>query len=108
MDKAEEAYEAAKLKVVRARAGNTHRLNLSGGIYNALEELPPEIEQLSELQILVLSRTRIKSFDVLKSLKALRYIDLEDAEISDISWLGSVMNFVYLVWPMRVSDTVTH
>ena len=21
---------------------------------------------------------------------------------------GSILNFVYLVWPMRVSDTVTH
>jgi hypothetical protein len=27
---------------------------------------------------------------------------------SDIGGQGSVLNFVYLGWPMRVSDTVTH
>jgi hypothetical protein len=26
----------------------------------------------------------------------------------DVVGMGSVMNSVYLVWPMRVSDTVTH
>jgi Plasmid stabilization system protein len=31
------------------------------------------------------------------------------AKISEIvSGKGSVLNFVYLSWPMRVSDTVTH
>ena len=25
-----------------------------------------------------------------------------------LAFIGSILNFVYLVWPMRVSDTLTH
>ena len=74
------------------------------------------MEMNVQLHHVVSNITGVKGIKIIRAIVAgerdldmlAAYRDVRCKASTETIKAGSVMNFVYLVWPMRVLDTVTH
>ena len=85
---AEQQFATARRRIQTVKETGATELDLSG--LRKLAVLPPEIAQLSTLQSLNLTRTRVGDLTSLVSLTNLRYLDIDGTNVTDLTPLASL------------------
>ncbi|WP_146343828.1 leucine-rich repeat domain-containing protein [Phaeobacter marinintestinus] len=80
---AEDDYAEAQRRIAAAKDSGATELDLNG--LDDLEQFPPEIADLTGLQILLAWGTKISDLSPLQGLTALQGLDLNNTQVSDIS-----------------------
>ncbi|MEP4194481.1 MAG: leucine-rich repeat domain-containing protein [Aliishimia sp.] len=96
MTEAEEAYAAAERRIAEAKADGRPALGLREAETQALEVLPPEIAELTSLELLDLRGTQVSDLDALSELASLEWLYLGDAQVSDVGVLSGLVSLKYL------------
>ncbi|MEM9062307.1 MAG: leucine-rich repeat domain-containing protein [Pseudomonadota bacterium] len=95
------AHEFARQKVAEAKAYGATDLNLNpivtGNKTRVLTELPPEISDLSALQVLDLSHTPISDLTALADLSGLQTLLLDNMQVSDLTALAGLSGLQVLI-----------
>lgn len=84
MNSADYAYEAAKREIARVAGKGEHSLDLSGTMFNALTQIPPQITMLTRLQTLHLNNTQITDLAPLAGLDQLRELAVANTMVIDL------------------------
>ncbi len=87
MSKADDAYKLAERQIAKAIADGETRLVLS---LPELEEIPPEIAKLSELEYLDLGKTNITTIAPITGLSNLTWLNLNDTKLSEFGSLSKL------------------
>lgn len=85
---ADNDYEQADAEITKALERGATSLDLSR--FKDLKDLPPAISKLSQLQHLMLTRTRIEKIDKIAGLRALRQLDLTDTPVIDFTPIATL------------------
>lgn len=105
MSDADRAYELAKAKIAEAKRTGATELSFFGEAFRALDRLPPEIGDLTGLQILNLSNTQITDLAPLAGLTGLQSLNLNSTMIADVTPLEKLkgLRFLWLTHT-RIAD----
>lgn len=98
---ADRAYQAALREIAKVKDLGGMELVLSGGEFNSLDQIPPEIAEIKELWRLNLSDTKVVNLENLRSASALQTLWLTNTQIEDISPLEGLIDLEIL----RLSGT---
>lgn len=90
MSEAETAFAHAQEEIAEAASTGTRSLSFVGKNFGALNRLPPEIADLSDLQSLDLYSTQIADLSSLAGLTGLQTLHLERTQIVDLGPLASL------------------
>lgn len=96
MGDADSAYAKAKELIAEAKASGEIRLSLSDTTFHALDRLPEEIAQLSELKFLGLSGTAVSGLLPLSGLTKLERLYLSGTRVADLSPLAGLNGLKWL------------
>lgn len=92
MNQTEMAYKAAQIIIAQVAEVSDTKLLLTGEEFSALDRIPPEISQLSEINEIILSGTLVKNLAPLANLRNLHRIDLNRTPVADIEPLTELTN----------------
>ena len=85
MTEAERAYEAALVRIARARRSEENSFSFSSSEFSALETLPPEIAELGRLTDFVLMGTQVANLAPLAQLSGLTSLRLNQTQVADLT-----------------------
>lgn len=91
MSDADTAYELAREKIAKAARTGALGLWLSGTEFNALDRLPPELSEMSQLREILLIGTKVNDIKPLANLKDLETLGLDGTAVTDISPVRSLI-----------------
>ncbi|MCC5978117.1 MAG: hypothetical protein JJU21_08655 [Salinarimonas sp.] len=84
-DAAEEAYAAAVEEIARVKAAGETSLSLSGNAFNSLQRLPPELGEITNLQMLRLNDTQISDLEPLSDIVSILRLYLHNTPVNDLA-----------------------
>ncbi len=105
MSDAEQAYAKAERMIAEAKATGATMLSLNRTETHALEGLPPEIAELTELEVLDLAGTQVSDLGALSGLTSLTDLRLTGTQVSDLGALSGLTSLTKLwLGGTQVSD----
>ncbi|MEL7116217.1 MAG: hypothetical protein AAGP08_11615, partial [Pseudomonadota bacterium] len=96
MSAAEEAYQVAVEEIALVKAQGGVMLALSGDDTHALEVIPPEIVELTDLTFLNLDHTRVSDLSPLAALTLLQRLYLRNTSVQDLAPLEALTSLIHL------------
>lgn len=96
MSDADRAYAAAQAEIARVAETGETELRFEDERFRALDRLPPEIAELSGLQILDLGKTQIADLTPLMNLNQLLDLDLSLTQVTDLTPLEDLASLQVL------------
>ncbi|MEM7723302.1 MAG: leucine-rich repeat domain-containing protein [Pseudomonadota bacterium] len=96
MSAADDAYKAAQAEIAWAKAAGGKTISFDKGEMRALEVMPPEIGELSELISVDLDNTKVADLSPIAQLTNLQRLSLRDTKVTDITPVAQLTNLQVL------------
>lgn len=104
MSEADKAYKAAQELIARTRIG-APRLGFDKSEFRHLTNIPPEIQNFSQLNHLDLSKTQISDLSPISGMSQIKLLYLGETNVTDLTFISELIQLETLaIWRTKVSD----